>query len=68
MTGPVLLTVSGVTKRFGGLVAVDVEHLEIDASETLAALRRGPGAWEKDVPEGVAQRIIEGRLLGYDSE
>ncbi|MCB1901798.1 TonB-dependent receptor [Cognatazoarcus halotolerans] len=58
-------------KENGKLVAIepqDVEHLEIDASETLAALRRGPGAWEKDVPEGVAQRIIEGRLLGYDSE
>ena len=58
-------------KDNGKLVAIepqDADHLGIDAAETLAALRRGPGAWEKDVPEGVAARIIEGRLLGYDSE
>ncbi|MCB1910343.1 MAG: TonB-dependent receptor [Rhodocyclaceae bacterium] len=58
-------------KENGKLVAIepqDADHLGIDAAETLAALRRGPGAWEKDVPEGVAARIIEGRLLGYDSE
>ena len=58
-------------KENGKLVAIepqDADHLGIDAAETLAALRRGPGAWEKDVPEGVAARIVEGRLLGYDSE
>ena len=58
-------------KENGKLVAIepqDADHLGIDAAETLAALRRGPGAWEKDVPEGVAARIVEGQLLGYDSE
>ena len=58
-------------KENGKLVAIepqDADHLGIDAAETLAALRRGPDAWEKDVPEGVAARIVEGRLLGYDSE
>ena len=55
----------------GKLVAIepqDVSHLEIDSAETLAGLRRGHGDWERDVPEGVARRIIEGRLLGFDSE
>lgn len=55
----------------GKLVAIephDISHLEIDSGETLASLRRGRGAWESDVPEGVAKRIIEGRLLGFDSE
>ncbi|MPN63409.1 hypothetical protein SDC9_211168 [bioreactor metagenome] len=55
----------------GKLVAIepqDESHLEIEAAETLASLRRGRGDWEKDVPETVAQRIIDGRLLGFDSE
>ncbi|PKO56866.1 MAG: nicotinate-nucleotide adenylyltransferase, partial [Betaproteobacteria bacterium HGW-Betaproteobacteria-21] len=55
----------------GKLVAIepqDAGHLEIDSAETLAGLRRGHGPWENDVPAGVAQRIIERRLLGFDSE
>ena len=32
-----------------------------------AYLRRGRGEWEQAVPESVAQRIIAGRLLGYDT-
>jgi len=58
-------------KENGKLVSIepqDAGHLEIDSTETLAGLRRGRGSWEKDVPEGVAQRIIEKRLLGFDSE
>ncbi|MDO9596611.1 MAG: TonB-dependent receptor [Azoarcus sp.] len=58
-------------KENGKLVAIepqDESHLEIDSSETLAGLRRGRGNWEEEVPEGVAQRIIANRLLGYDSE
>ncbi|MBV2264926.1 MAG: TonB-dependent receptor, partial [Thauera sp.] len=53
------------------LVAVqphDDTHLHIDIGEVLSGLRRGRGEWEADVPAGVAQRIIEGRLLGYDTE
>nr|HNH64138.1 TonB-dependent receptor [Thauera aminoaromatica] len=53
------------------LVAVqphDDTHLHIDIGEVLTGLRRGRGEWETDVPEAVAQRIIEGRLLGYDTE
>ena len=49
------------------LVAVqphDDSHLHIDIAEVLT----GRGEWEADVPEGVAQRIIEQRLLGYDTE
>jgi hypothetical protein len=53
------------------LVAVqpqDDSHLHIDVAEVLTGLRRGRGEWEADVPEGVAQRIIESRLLGFDTE
>jgi hypothetical protein len=46
---------------------LDDSHLHIDSTEVLAGLRRGRGAWEQDVPEPVAQRIINGRLLGYDT-
>ena len=46
----------------------DEGHLHIDVADVLAGLRRGRGDWEADVPEGVAQRIIEGRLLGFDTE
>lgn len=43
-------------------------HLHIDSASVLAALRRGRGEWETDVPENVAQAIIERRLLGFDTE
>ncbi len=55
----------------GKLVSIeqaDETQLHIDAGEVLAALRGGRGDWEQDVPEQVAQRIVEKRLLGYDSE
>ncbi len=53
------------------LVAVhpdDNSHLHIDVNEVLQGLRRGRGEWEKDVPDIVAQRIIDSRLLGFDTE
>lgn len=46
----------------------DDSHLHIDVSEVLAGLRRGRGAWENDVPPTVAERIIDSRLLGFDSK
>lgn len=46
----------------------DESRLHIDAAEVLAGLRRGRGTWESDVPESVAQGIVDGRLLGFDSE
>ncbi|PTD95714.1 nicotinate-nucleotide adenylyltransferase [Pseudothauera lacus] len=46
----------------------DHSHLHIDATGVLAALRRGPGAWEQEVPTAVAEMIAQRRLLGYDSE
>jgi hypothetical protein len=55
----------------GKLVAIehyDESKLHIDAGEVLAGLRGGRGAWEQDVPEVVAAKIIERHLLGYDSE
>lgn len=53
------------------LVAVqpnDNSHLHIDATEVWQGLRRGRGEWERHVPDSVAQRIIDSRLLGFDSE
>ncbi len=46
----------------------DDGHLHIDVTEVLAGLRRGRGQWEEDVPEAVAARIVESRLLGFDTE
>ncbi len=50
------------------LIPRDDQHMHIDAVEVLAALRRGRGEWESDVPEAVARRIVERRLMGFDSE
>ncbi len=50
------------------LIPLDDRHMHIDAVEVLAALRRGRGDWENDVPEAVARRIVERRLMGFDSE
>ncbi len=47
---------------------LDESHLHIDSGEVLNALRRGRGDWERDVPDNVAQAIIERRLLGFDSD
>ena len=44
------------------------KYLAIDVTEVLSGLRHGRGAWENDVPEAVAHQIIEGRLMGYDTE
>ncbi|MCB1907365.1 MAG: TonB-dependent receptor [Rhodocyclaceae bacterium] len=46
----------------------DDSHLHIDVSDVLAGLRRGRGEWEQDVPEAVVERIVEQRLLGFDTE
>ena len=46
----------------------DDSHLHIDMAEVLTGLRRGRGAWMDDVPAGVAEKIINGRLLGFDTE
>lgn len=50
------------------LTPLDDRHMHIDAAEVLSSLRHGRGSWENDVPEAVAQRIIAGRLMGYDNE
>lgn len=47
---------------------LDESHLHIDSASVLSALRRGRGEWEADVPENVAQTIVERRLLGFDTE
>ncbi len=54
-----------VNKKMRALTPLDDSHMHIDAAEVLEGLRRGRGTWENDVPEEVARRIIEGRLMGY---
>ena len=54
--------------RMLALTPLDDRHMHIDVTEVLAGLRRGRGTWENDVPDAVARRIIEGRLMGYDTE
>ncbi|MFW8565087.1 hypothetical protein [Orrella sp. 11846] len=52
------------------LVAIeplDESHLHIDSSEVLEQIQRGRGEWERDVPAGVAELIINRRLLGFDT-
>ena len=52
----------------GKLLSIDPcddRYLHIDAGEVLAGLRTGRGEWEQDVPEAVADAIIQRRLLGY---
>lgn len=51
-----------------GIEHYDESLLHIDASEVLAGLRRGRGDWETAVPKAVAERIVERRLLGFESE
>ncbi|MEI7613514.1 MAG: TonB-dependent receptor [Betaproteobacteria bacterium] len=57
-----------VNQKMLSVTPLDDRHMHIDASEVLAGLRHGRGAWENDVPEAVAKRIIEGRLMGFDTE
>ena len=54
-------------KKLVPIQPLEDRHLHIDSAEVLAALRRGRGDWEQDVPENVAQSIIERRLLGFDT-
>ncbi len=51
-----------------GIEHYDGDVLHIDVGEVLSGIRRGRGSWEKDVPEAVAEKIVDRRLLGYDSE
>lgn len=54
--------------RMLALTPLDDRHMAIDVAEVLSGLRHGRGAWENDVPKAVAHQIIEGRLMGYDTE
>ena len=57
-----------VNHKMLSLKPLDDRFMPIDAAEVLAELRRGRGTWEQEVPEAVAKRIIDGRLMGFDSE
>ena len=43
----------------------DADILHLDAKKILNELQRGHGEWERCVPEGIAERIIQDNLLGF---
>jgi hypothetical protein len=52
----------------GKLVAIkryEDRLLHIDSASVLAAITHGPGTWEDEVPDAVAERIVAERLLGF---
>lgn len=55
-------------KKLVAIEPLDESHLHIDSSEVLQRLRHGRGDWEKDVPDNVAELIIERGLLDFDTE
>ena len=57
-----------INHKMLAVTPIDDSYMHIDAAEVLAGLRRGRGEWQQDVPEVVAKRIIEKRLMGFDSE
>ena len=57
-----------INHKMLAVTPIDDSYMHIDAAEVLAGLRRGRGEWQQDVPEIVAKRIIEKRLMGFDSE
>ena len=63
-----LLAFLMTNQKLVAIQPLDESHLHIDSSEVLNALRRGRGEWERDVPDNVAQSIIERRLLGFDTD
>ena len=63
-----LLAFLKTNQKLVAIQPLDESHLHIDSSEVLNALRRGRGDWERDVPDNVAQSIIERRLLGFDTD
>jgi len=54
-------------KRLVPFAEYDDSLLHIDMRKVLSDLQRGRGAWEQNVPESVAQQIIERHLLGFDT-
>ena len=49
-----------------GIETSDVELFSIFSRNVLKQLPKGRGDWEKCLPEGVADQIIENRLFGYE--
>ena len=48
-----------------GLKNVDENLLAINPAEVLAEIKKGRGDWENDVPESIAEMIINKKLLGF---
>ncbi|TXL15033.1 hypothetical protein BMR04_12375 [Methylococcaceae bacterium HT3] len=48
-----------------GLENVDESVLDINPSEVLANIKKGRGNWENQVPESIAEMIINKKLLGF---
>jgi len=50
-----------------GLENVDESLLSINPAKVLSDLQKGRGNWENDVPESIAEMIIEKKLLGFSN-
>ena len=48
-----------------GIESSDRDLFNIFSREVLKQLPNGRGSWEADLPEGIAEKIIEQRLFGY---
>jgi hypothetical protein len=44
----------------------DKENLKIFSREVLKMISNGNSGWEKMLPEGISELIIEHQLFGYD--
>ncbi len=50
-----------------GLKNVDESLLKINPSEVLIDIQKGRGNWESNVPESIAEMIINNKLLGFSN-
>ncbi len=50
-----------------GLENVDESLLSINPSKVLSDIQKGRGNWENDVPESIAEMIIDKKLLGFSN-
>ena len=50
-----------------GLKNVDESLLGISPAKILTDIQKGPGEWEKNVPDSIAKMIIDKKLLGFSN-
>ena len=48
-----------------GIECSDQELFKLRAREILKQMKNGRGDWEKGLPDGIADQIIQNRYFGY---